>query len=170
VEGADALGLIAEVGIAIAGFAGVVATLRAAGGTMGAFAAFRIGILLAISAEAVLLALLPFAFHFAGLTSATIWAVSSSVMTMLLVTHWVATLRSARTAVPAVAEYRPPGMEFVRVAYIVSTTSNIVLQLANVALFRQLWPFYLGLLVLTAYSLFVFAYILFAPSRAEVPA
>lgn len=30
-EGADALGLIAEVGIAIAGFAGVVATLREPG-------------------------------------------------------------------------------------------------------------------------------------------
>ena len=59
-EGADALGLIAEVGIAIAGFAGVVATLRAPRGRVRAYAAFRIGILLGLSASTVLLALLPF--------------------------------------------------------------------------------------------------------------
>ena len=74
-EGGDALGLIAEVGIAIAGFAGVIAALRAPGGRIAPYAAFRIGTLLGTSALAVLLALLPFAFHFAGLTSATIWAV-----------------------------------------------------------------------------------------------
>jgi hypothetical protein len=34
VEGADVLGLIAEIGIAVAGFAGVVATLRAPRGTI----------------------------------------------------------------------------------------------------------------------------------------
>jgi hypothetical protein len=78
VEGGDALGLIAEISIAVAGFAGVVATLRA------------------------------------------------------------------------------PGI--------------IVLQLANALCFRQLWPFFLGLLALTAHSLLLFAYILFAPSRAEVQA
>ena len=57
-EGADALGLIAEVGIAIAGFAGVVAALRAPGGRMSTYAAMRIGILFVFSASTVLLALL----------------------------------------------------------------------------------------------------------------
>ena len=79
-EGADALGLIVEVGIAIAGFAGVIAALRAPGGTMGLFAKFRVATVLSMSATVVLLALIPFAFHYAGLTSNTIWAVSSSVM------------------------------------------------------------------------------------------
>ena len=50
VEGADALGLIAEIGIAIAGFAGVIATLRAPRGRMGSYAVMRIGNLLAYSA------------------------------------------------------------------------------------------------------------------------
>jgi hypothetical protein len=44
-EGADALGLIAEVGIAIVGFAGVIATLRASGGRIGSYAAVRIAML-----------------------------------------------------------------------------------------------------------------------------
>ena len=42
-------------------------------------------------------------------------------------------------------------------------------QIANAAFVRELWPFYLGLLALTAWSLFQFAYILFAPARADVP-
>jgi hypothetical protein len=44
------------------------------------------------------------------------------------------------------------------------------LQIANAVFFRQLWPFYVGLLIITTFSLFMFAYILFAPSRVEVPA
>ena len=79
-EGADALGLIGEVGIAIVGFGGVIAALRAPGGTMGLYAKFRVATVLSMSATVVLLALIPFAFHYAGLTSNTIWAVSSSVM------------------------------------------------------------------------------------------
>jgi hypothetical protein len=54
VEGADALGLIAEVGIAIAGFAGVIVTLRAPGGAMETYAAVRIGALFGWSPTAVL--------------------------------------------------------------------------------------------------------------------
>jgi len=45
-----------------------------------------------------------------------------------------------------------------------------VLQLANIVFIRQLWPLSLGLIGLTALSLFVFGYILFAPARAEVEA
>ena len=53
-EGADAIGLIAEIGIAIAGFAGVIAALRAPGGRIGAYAAMRIGGLLGQNATLVL--------------------------------------------------------------------------------------------------------------------
>ena len=82
-EGADALGMIAEVGIAIAGFAGVIATLRAPGGKIGTYAALRIGGLLYLSATVVLLSLLPFAFHFAGVSSRAIWGLSSGAMVAL---------------------------------------------------------------------------------------
>jgi len=66
-EGGDALGMIAEVGIAIAGFAGVVAALRALGGKIGPYAAMRIGNLFAYCAGTVVLALLPFGLSFGGL-------------------------------------------------------------------------------------------------------
>jgi hypothetical protein len=169
-EGADALGLIAEVGIAIAGFAGVIATLRAPGGRIGAYAAMRIGLLLSMSGTVVLLALLPFALQFAGLSVGTLWTVSSSAMVVLVMTSSLVALRVSKTALPVAEEDRAPGMKFVSVAYFAVLIGNIVLQLANAAFFGQLWPFYVGLLALTTYSLFLFAYILFAPSRAEVPA
>jgi hypothetical protein len=171
VEGADALGLIAEVGIAIAGFAGVIAALRSPGGTIGAYAALRIWLLLGTSAQAVLLALVPFVFHFAGLDDDSLWALSSSAMTALvvafaLVNYYVAVVRGAMPA----PEERAPGLRFVAPLPYALVVGIIVLQIANAAWLSQLWPFYLGLLGITAWSLFLFAYILFAPSRAEVPA
>jgi hypothetical protein len=167
-EGADALGLIAEIGIAIAGFAGVVATLRAPGGRMGAYAALRIGMLLGTSGTVVLLALLPFALHSAGMSAGTLWAVSSSAMVVLVMTSTLVALRVSNTALPVAEEDRAPGVKFVSFVYFAVLIGNIVLQLANAASFGQLWPFYVGLLALTTYSLFMFAYVLFAPSRAEV--
>ena len=168
-EGADALGLVAEIGIAIAGFAGVIATLRAPGGRIGAYAAMRIGNLLAYSALAVLLALVPFGLHFAGLTNAAVWTLSSSAMTALVAAVFLGTVQIgyARGALPAI-EDRAPGQRLFIPYAIAMPTGIIVLQLANAALVHQVWPFYLGLLALTAHSLFLFAYILFAPSRAEV--
>ncbi len=158
-EGTDALGMIAEIGIAVAGFAGVVATLRAPGG--------RIGALLATSAEAVLLALLPFALHFAGLTSATIWALSSTAMAALVATVFLGSIRIATIAAPA-PEDRAPGIRLVFGYTIAIQTGIVALQLTNAVFYRKLWPFYLGLLALTAHSLFQFAYIHFAPSRSEL--
>ena len=75
----------------------------------------------------------------------------------------------ARGALPAM-EDRAPGQRLFAPYAVAMPTGIIVLQLANAAFFRQLWPFYVGLLALTAHSLFLFAYILLAPSRAEVQA
>ena len=55
--------------------------------------------------------------------------------------------------------------------FIVATYISIIaLQVANVAFHYQLWPFHLGLVLMIALSLVAFAYILFAPTRGEVPA
>jgi hypothetical protein len=166
-EGADALGLIAEIGIAIAGFAGVVVTLRAPGGTMGNYEAMRIGALLGWSVSAVLAALLPFALHFAGLAEATIWTLSSSVLAALVVTVYLGAYRIFRALTPG---DRAPGYRFAAPLLVSIAVGAFLLQVANVLFFRQLWPFYVGLLVITTLSLFQFAYVLFAPSRAEVAA
>jgi hypothetical protein len=68
------------------------------------------------------------------------------------------------------AHDRSPGVRWVAPAATTLIVVVGVLQLANAAFIRQLWPLVAGLLAVTALSLFMFAYILFAPSRAEVPA
>ncbi len=168
-EGADALGLIAEVGIAITGFAGVVAALRAPGGNLRPYPAFRIGVLIGLSASVVLLSMLPSTLHFAGVSGHSIWRLSSSVMVLLIVAMQlgsilaVVRLRRAR-------EEGPPGLRFFG-PFIAATYASIVaLQVANIAFQQQLWPFHLGLVLMTALSLVVFAYILFAPTGSEVQA
>ena len=166
-EGADGLGLIAEVGIAIAGFAGIVATLRAPHGKMVTLAALRIGFLLGQSATAVLLALLPFALHYAGLSNSGIWAISSSGMAALLLL--MASLPTLTFSGIEIGDRAPTRQFVVPIGYAV-LIGNVVLQLTNVAFFRELWPFYIGLLITTAMALFMFADVLFAPSRAEVQA
>jgi hypothetical protein len=169
-EGGDALGLIAEVGIAIAGFAGVIATLRAPEGRIEPYAAIRISVLLGFSVEVVILGLLPFAFDFAGLSGPTIWTLSSFAMAVLIGTLQIVTSRVFREVVPAEREDRAPGEWLIIYISTAVLLSIVGLQLANAALFRQLWPFYVGLLGLTGFCLYQFAFILFAPSRSEVPA
>ncbi len=97
-----------------------------------------------------------------------IWVLSSSAMIVLVGTVQLLVARMSLVVVPTAPEDRAPG-ERLTVFYTGALLLGIyVLQIANVVVFRQLWPFYLGLLTITAYSLFQFAYILFAPSRSEV--
>ena len=169
-EGADALGLIAEVGIAITGFAGVVAALRAPGGRIRPYAALQVGSLLGLSATVVLVALLPFALHSAGLGSSLIWTLSSSQMFLMNLLAVLIPFRISTRVLRVAAEDRSPGARWVAPASTAVLVGIGALQLANAAFVRQPWPLVAGLLALTALSLFMFAYILFAPSRAEVPA
>ena len=168
-EGGDALGLIAEVGIAIVGFAAVIAALRAPGGTLGLYAAFRVAAVLSMSATVVLLALIPFAFHYAGLTNNTIWAVSSSVMAGVVFFVFILAIPFLfiRHAQPAM-EDRPAGSRWVKPFAFTYMGAITVLQLANGVSLQMFWPFYAGLLFLTAYSLFQFGWTLLAPARNEI--
>ncbi len=166
-EGADALGLIAEIGIAIAGFAGVIAALRAPDGRIGSHTALRVGVLIGMSATVVLMAVLPFAPHHTGLGVSTMWAVSSSVMAALLLLLFIV---PTRIGLRFPAEERPSLGWVAPVVNLTSFGLVIILQIANLVGLRELWPFLCGLVAILALSLFYFAYILFAPFRAEVPA
>ena len=142
--------------------------MRAPGGKIKSYSAFRIGLLLSLSASAVFLALLPFAFEFAGLSSGKIWTLSSSAMVVLVGTFQIVTFRLHSVLAPAAPEDRPPGLRFVVAGSAAALIGVNVLQLANAAWLRELWPFYVGLLTVTMYSLFQFAYLLFAPAITEV--
>ena len=170
-EGADALGLIAEVGIAIAGFAGVVAALRAPGGRLTPYEALRISSLLGLSGTAVLLALVPGALQFAGLMETRIWTSSSLAMIVFLATMTFAQFRYYRIAFegrPVGTEARAPGGRIVSTSFNVLRGAIVALQLANVIVMGQLWPFYFGLLAITAMSLFQFGNVLFTSPSPEV--
>jgi hypothetical protein len=167
VEGADALGLIAEVGIAIAGFAGVISALRAPGGMMSARTALRVGALFGLSGCAVVLSILPFPLHSGGLADHTVWALSSGVMAVLVALLYVVPA-SFRKRLQA--EEGPPGVATAMRLFFGVTIMNVVLQLANMALFHHLWPFITGLLLMTTHSLVSFAYVLLAPASSEVSA
>ena len=75
----------------------------------------------------------------------------------------------AKGLIPGVGD-RAPGAGLVVPLYLAIVAAIFALQFTNAMFIRELWPFFLGLLVLTAWSLFQFAYVLFAPSRAEVQA
>jgi len=75
----------------------------------------------------------------------------------------------ARRVLPETGDLAP-GLRIYTIYLFVFMAGIILLQLFNVATFRELWPFYLGLLALTTHSLFTFAFILFAPSQSEVQA
>ena len=169
-EGADALGLIAEIGIAIAGVAGVVAALRAPGGKIGAVAAFRIGMLLSYSGSVVLLALIPFALHQAGLTSTMIWTLTSGMAGVVLFGLMVAITLVFRRMGIATLGTDPAGVRWVGSFGYLYLGAIGVLQLANAASIGQVWPFYVGLLGITGFSLFLFAWTLLTPTSTEVPA
>jgi hypothetical protein len=169
-EGADALGLIAEVGIAIAGFAGVIAALRAPDRKIGIVSAFRIGMLLCYSGSVVLLALFPFALHHAGLTSNCVWTASSGTAGVVLLGSMVGIPLVQRRMRIATSTAPPAGVRWVGLFGWTYMGANVVLQLANVASIGEMWPFYVGLLTITAFSLFLFAWTLLAPASAEVSA
>jgi hypothetical protein len=167
-EGADALGLIGEVGIAVAGFAGVVAVLRAPGGRMEPYSALRIGVLLAESGTAAVMALLPFVLHHAKLDTSAIWTVSSAALAALVLLILMVALLLGKRLFPAAPDQQPAGIWLMMPLYLGLFGIIIAFQLFNLAFARQFWPFLAGLLALTVLSLFMFAHVLFAPARSEV--
>lgn len=79
-QAAEVLTVLAEISIALAGFAGIVVALRQRG-----IAGFqlhelvRLRFMLGVGCELLFLALLPFLFHYLGLAKST-WVLSSYVM------------------------------------------------------------------------------------------
>ncbi len=168
-DDADALGVIAEIGIAVAGFAGVVAALRAPDGRLGSYTAFRVGVLLGMSAAVVVLSLFPIALLQGGLADSMVWVVASAVMGLVVFSVFIVAVPLAfkRTLWPSEAAESPAGTRWVRPLAFTWMGMVVMLQIANVASIGELWPYYAGLVAITAYSMFQFAWILLAPARSE---
>jgi hypothetical protein len=101
VDGADTLLTTAEVAVALAGFSGVVVVLgRPSLSDWTPVDVLRLQVLLGVSLGAVILALLPLAFHHVGLTHALVIGLSSSLMGGYILIAGVLFQRSIRGLSP----------------------------------------------------------------------
>ena len=166
-QGSDALSTIAEVGLGLAGFTGILVALGRSPGAFSRPEVLRLLLLLVTSFGAVFLSLLPFAIHESGVTGSACWRLSSALL-------------AAFTSVPlAYLGYRVRRHrdEFGRVLShtvfaIVGIGSSIivVLQLFNVAGLGappRLGPYLFGLLWLLFVASLQFARILFVRFPGE---
>ena len=96
VQGSDVLTVIAEIGVALAGFSGIVVALRQRSvESWSILEVLRLRLMLYASVSALLFALLPFAPHHLGASPAVIWSASSLALAVLFV--FALSLPSART-------------------------------------------------------------------------
>lgn len=79
-QGREALSTIAEVGLGLAGFTGILAALGRSSATFSRPEVLRLLLLLVSSLGAVFLALFPFALHESGVSGAACWRLSSAVL------------------------------------------------------------------------------------------
>jgi hypothetical protein len=78
----DALHTVAELGIGLAGFSGIVIALSRDPGELAPFDALRVMLLLGSSISAAVLALLPIGLLAAGMQGAPVWRVSSALLAL----------------------------------------------------------------------------------------
>jgi hypothetical protein len=79
-QGGEALSTIAEVGLGLAGFTGILVALGRSGATFSRPEVLRLLLLLVSSFGAVFLALFPFALHESGVSGVACWRLSSAVL------------------------------------------------------------------------------------------
>ena len=92
----ELLTTIAEIGIALAGFSGLVVVLRKSDGPLNAIEKYRMSVLLATAFGAMFLALLPGILQRLGLSGDDLWMVSSGFLvafSFIFVLTWVLSSR-----------------------------------------------------------------------------
>ena len=157
---------IAEIGIAIAGFSGLVVVMRKSSGPLNAIEKYRMSVLLSTAFGAMFLALLPGTLQHLGLADDILWRTSSAFLTAFsfaFVLGWV--LSSRRFFSVAREIFSVPAFSLMTVGHL----ANLALQL-SVAL--GLWGdgksgvFMLGLVWLLAHASQQFVRMLFIQPRA----
>ena len=160
-QGGEALSTIAEVGLGLAGFTGILVALGRTGQAFSRPEVLRLLLLLVSSLGAMFLALLPFALHESGVGEAACWRLSSAILaafTSIALAYLGYQIQRRR------AEF---GALFSRSVFVVVTTGSlaiVALQLGNAmglgALPRS-GPYVFGLLWLLFIASLQFARILF---------
>jgi len=128
----DALQTVAEIGIAFAGFSGLIMSLRRHQGPLNEVEKFRLLVLLALSLGAMFLSFLPGWLELLGLEPARAWAFSSAVMalySLLFIALWVARSIPLVRVVPEIFDW----FAFARMA-----TGHVVVVAAQLAVILSL--------------------------------
>ena len=134
----------AQIGIGIAGFSGIAAALGRRGeGAWTPQDITRMRILLRGSFGAVLASLLPVALAATPLAEATRWSVSSALYAAWIALSVMILLREWRRLVGLSAA---PTSRYATLIYGLALLS-LVLNLANLAIFRTAWPYLFSLLL-----------------------
>ena len=92
----ESLTTVAEIGIALAGFSGLVVVLRKSSGPLNEIERYRMSVLLSTAFGAMFLALLPGALQQLGLDDDVVWRTSSAILTsfsLAFVLGWVQSSR-----------------------------------------------------------------------------
>ena len=147
----------AEVGIGIAGFAGIAVVLGHRGqGTWTRQDIDRMRLLLRASFAAVLLSLLPLALFSTTLSERILWTVASSIYTVFVIAATFTDIREIRRAIADSIE-RPKRAS----TYFVAISSiSISLNLVNVAFLQTAWPYLFALLGSLTFAFIQFVRIL----------
>ena len=161
----ETLATIAQIGIALAGFSGLVVVLRRDKGPLNEIEKYRMSVLLATAFGAMFLALLPDTLTYLGLTGDGIWRLSSAflaVFSVLFILIWV--WSSRRFFRLAREIFSVPAFSLVVAGHV----TNLVLQLlVSFGFFSrgQAGIFVLGLVWLLAHASQQFIRMLFIQPR-----
>ena len=140
-----------EVGIAIAGFTGIVAAISRTRAAWSPQARVYFSILLGMSVAAVAFALLPMLLSIAGTAETTVWTVSSGLYVVYVVA--LSMIRSIQLGRAGIRWQSGP------IGVTAGTSAILVtLQLVNVAFLHEPWPHLVAVVVslLLAFSFFIY--------------
>lgn len=164
-EPTTALSVSAQIAVAIAGFAGVVAAFRNdAVHDWGQVEKFWLRLLLVNS-------ILPFVFSMVGLfllsvtdDSPTIWRWCSGLVTLFLIPFAIVIIRTLAGFAPGQLE-AAGGTKLTSYALITILTAVCLLQLFNVATLGALWPFFGAIVAQLLGAMYQFVRLVLSPRR-----
>jgi hypothetical protein len=135
---------LAEVGIAIAGFSGIVVALQHRSGRWPEIDKVRFSMLLQVSLASVFSSLIPILLHLVNPAKTFVWAWSSGLWLAYALPMAVYRVPRAITTVRAAPE---PWSRFVGAYVFTSLTLQILLQTTNLVWLREPWPHVLTILL-----------------------
>lgn len=166
-EPTTALSVSAQIAVAIAGFAGVVAAFRNDSvHDWGQVEKFWLRLLLLNS-------ILPLAFSMVGLfllsvtyDSPTIWRWCSGFATLFLFPYAIMIIRTVVRFAPGQLE-AAGGTRYTSYALVTILTAVCLLQLCNVATWAAFWPFFGAIVALLLGAMYQFVRLVLSPRRPE---